>query len=96
VAIAADYSGRREPIHYSQIFDGKTPALCGKLGTPRPAANEWRYVECPSCLALVVHARRAADTLALCGAEPGAGNWTTKRIEVTCSACEEEITRRLR
>lgn len=73
MTIAADYTSQRAPIHYSTVFDGKTPALCGKSGTPCPCTNERRYVKCHRCLALlppVIHARPSADATALCAAVP--------------------------
>jgi hypothetical protein len=96
VTIAADYSSPREPIHFSRVFDGRTPALCGKNGTPCPAANEWRYVGCPRCLALrppEVHARPSADAKALCGMAPDGKRWTRKRSEVSCTLCREAVER---
>jgi len=97
MSIAADYSSSREPIHFSTVFDGKTPVLCGKVGTPCPATNEWRYVGCEKCLALKTgetHARRSATAFSLCGLGPDGGPWTTQPSRVSCSACRASITRR--
>jgi hypothetical protein len=41
-----------------------------------------------------VHARPSENTPALCSAEPGEGKWTTKRSQVTCIRCIDEICRR--
>jgi hypothetical protein len=43
---------------------------------------------------VVVHARKDANSIALCGA--GRAPWTTKRSDVTCLKCKEEVERRLR
>lgn len=49
-----------EPIHFSKVFDrGKTPVACGKTEQPLPATNEWRYVDCPACLASAKPEERA-------------------------------------
>jgi hypothetical protein len=92
--IDPDYVGQREPIHHARIFGFDAPTTCGKVDQPKPAALEWRYVTCPRCLALVVHARQAPDTTALCGAEAGEGQSTARRSEVTCGPCCVEIGRR--
>jgi hypothetical protein len=34
-----------------------------------------------------VHARKNADAVALCGAEPGLGKWSNKRSAITCTGC---------
>jgi hypothetical protein len=44
---------------------------------------------------VAVHARKDAHSVGLCGIEPGWGEWTTKRSEVTCSECKREVERRL-
>ena len=36
--------------HYSTVFDGRTPVLCGWNEIPKPAVSEWRYVSCLACL----------------------------------------------
>jgi hypothetical protein len=97
VSASADYAAHNVIIHYSTVFDGRTPARCGATGTPCPASDEWRYVTCARCLAIappVIHARRNVTAVALCEAAPGEGRWTTKRNEVTCGACFDEIARR--
>jgi hypothetical protein len=96
---AVDFTAHNVVIHFSTVFDGRTPVLCGASGIPCPAASERRYVSCPRCLARlgpVVHARRAASSPALCSVGPGVDRWTTRRSEVTCCACLEEIARRVR
>ena len=45
-------------------------------------------------LQLTVHARRRAGEAALCG-DPGFGESTTQRSQVTCRLCLAEIERRL-
>jgi hypothetical protein len=101
MSIAADHTSKREPIHFSTIFDGRTPALCGKVGTPCPATSEWRYVGCERCLALrrdedEVHARRNAGVVSLCGLGPDGRPCSTRKSQVTCRGCLDEISRRLR
>jgi hypothetical protein len=86
-------------IHYSTIFDGKTPAACGAKGTPCPAASEWCYVTCAACLATKpadVHARQNPDAVSLSGLPPDDGEWTARRSRVTCIGCLDEIGRRSR
>jgi hypothetical protein len=90
------YATNRVEIHHSEIFDGWTPADCGASDSPCPAASDWRYVKCRRCLALMVHARRAANDNALCGAGAGEGRSTTRRSRVQCPECLDEIGRRLR
>jgi hypothetical protein len=96
---AVDFAAHNVVIHYSTVFDGRTPPFCGHVGLPCPASNERRYVNCPRCLARlgpVVHARRGSSSAALCWARPGIDRWTIRRSEVTCAACLNEIVRRLR
>jgi hypothetical protein len=61
-----EFAAHNVLIHFSTVFDGRIPVLCGASGTPCPASNERRYVSCPQCVArlgpVVVHARRS-DTL---------------------------------
>jgi hypothetical protein len=42
----------------------------------------------------VIHARKSADAIALCGAPPGSA-FTTTRGYVTCERCKSEIAARL-
>jgi hypothetical protein len=98
VSIAANYTTSREPIHHAVRFSFDTPTTCGKQNVPKPAASEWRYVDCPKCLALKppeVHAKPSAEGASLCGLGPDVeGRWTTRRSEVRCEACAREIERR--
>jgi len=58
-------------IHYSTVFDGRTPTLCGVASVPKPATSEWRYVSCRACLML--GARTSKDAAArLRGSEAAA------------------------
>jgi hypothetical protein len=41
-----------------------------------------------------VHARPKESAPALCAMPPGFDRWTTKRSEVTCLGCIDEICRR--
>jgi hypothetical protein len=41
-----------------------------------------------------VHARPSADAAALCGLPPDGKPWRTKRREVTCVMCLDEVNRR--
>jgi hypothetical protein len=34
-----------------------------------------------------IHARKTADSVALCGAPAGLGQWATKRHAITCPGC---------
>jgi hypothetical protein len=43
----------------------------------------------------LVHARRDAKSFALCGLEPGVGQWSRKRAAVTCARCAVEADRRI-
>jgi hypothetical protein len=93
-----DFAAHNVVIHYSTVFDGRTPALCGASGIPCPASNERRYVNCPGCLTRlgpVVHARRTVFSAALCSAPPGVDRWTTRRSAVSCGACLDEIALRV-
>jgi hypothetical protein len=87
--------GTSVTIHFSRTFDGRTPTLCGARGIPCPASSEWRYVSCEACLARIVHARRAANDVALCGAPADRGQGTQQRSEVSCEGCRGEIARRM-
>jgi hypothetical protein len=90
------YAFHGNEIHFSLVFDGRTPTLCGRSGVPCPSTDEWRYVSCARCLALMVHARRAENDNAVCGVGGGVGRSTTRRDAVQCPACVAEIERRLR
>jgi hypothetical protein len=37
-------------IHYSTVFDGVTPTLCGRDTVPKPATSDRSYVSCRACL----------------------------------------------
>jgi hypothetical protein len=48
VTIAADHTTSREPIHHATRFSFQAPTTCGEIDTPKPAAGDWRFVECPN------------------------------------------------
>jgi hypothetical protein len=55
-----DTTSKGNVIHMRDLKSRAPKAVCGRMEVPVPCAAEWRYVDCPKCLALKteVDARR--------------------------------------
>lgn len=78
-------------IHFSRVFGGRTPTLCGRRDVPRPATDEWWSVTCRRCLEL--GAATSPDARAALARRDAEATARHRKTSPAASVTEAEIRR---